>query len=457
MTSSLKIDNKTLEDLNILPGTLPYSLLNLLDSRAKTNDGRETIKRTILSPSKNVTEIHNRQAEIAFAIENFDILSPIQIDDRIIYSCRDYMNSNIVGISTPSRISAFTHSWGYRKFLPTLTSGVHSMLTLLSESQRLLSVSKCSPPHGIGGILKTISSYIREVDECSVGRPKSLDCLSDLDVLILDHIFRIQLHDKFVNLLCALAELDCLIALAKFNIDFQLVFPEVTEGDSTYPNIKLSELRHIVIDGCIPNSIRLSELQNIIFLTGPNMSGKSSFLKALGWAVFLAHLGMGVPAESMSLTVFDEIISDIDNTDNTAEGQSYFLSEVRRVKSIAEKVVSDRRVLVICDELFKGTNVIDASDCTHVVVEGFSKRKNSIFLIASHIHDVKMKVANAMTIGWFHFESSINNNAPVYSFRLKEGISDQRHGLLILRNEGVYDLLFKHQREKNEERRAKTK
>ena len=132
------------------------------------------------------------------------------------------------------------------------------------------------------------------------------------------------------------------------------------------------------------------------------------------------------------------------------------MSEVRRVKSIAEKVVSEKKVLVICDELFKGTNVNDARDCTHIVVEGFAARKNSIFLIASHIHDIKDKICNGASIGWFHFESSIKDNFPEYSYLLKEGISEQKNGLLILKNEGVCDLLFKQLREKDEEGRAET-
>ena len=89
------------------------------------------------------------------------------------------------------------------------------------------------------------------------------------------------------------------------------------------------------------------------------MAGKSTFIKAVGSAVFLAHIGMGVPAESMKLTLFDGLLTNINVVDNIVKGESFFYNEVQRIKNTILKVNDSRKWLILIDELFKGTNVQD--------------------------------------------------------------------------------------------------
>jgi len=99
------------------------------------------------------------------------------------------------------------------------------------------------------------------------------------------------------------------------------------------------------------------------------MAGKSTFIKAVGTAVFLAHLGMGVPAKEMQLSLFDGILSNINVVDNIAKGESYFFNEVQRIKNTIIKINNKNKWLVLIDELFKGTNVQDAMKCSSTVIE----------------------------------------------------------------------------------------
>ena len=106
--------------------------------------------------------------------------------------------------------------------------------------------------------------------------------------------------------------------------------------------------------------LEMSPRTNFIFLTGANMAGKSTFIKSVGLSVFLAHMGMGVPAASMKLTLFDGILSNINVVDNIVKGESYFYNEVQRIKNTVQKINDNRRWLVLIDENLKGKNIHNA-------------------------------------------------------------------------------------------------
>ena len=131
--------------------------------------------------------------------------------------------------------------------------------------------------------------------------------------------------------------------------------------------------------------LNLNQNNNFIFLTGANMAGKSTFIKAVGGAVFLAHIGMGVPAKSMELSLFDGLLSNINVVDNIVKGESYFYNEVQRIKNTILKINDGRKWLILIDELFKGTNVQDAMKCSTVVIEGLIKIKSSLFILSTHL------------------------------------------------------------------------
>ena len=108
------------------------------------------------------------------------------------------------------------------------------------------------------------------------------------------------------------------------------------------------------------------------------MAGKSTFIKSVGAAVYLAHLGMGVPAARMELTLFDGILSNINVEDNIVKGESYFFNEVQRIRNTITKINNNNKWLVLIDELFKGTNVQDAMKCSGTVIKGLIKIPNSL-------------------------------------------------------------------------------
>ena len=173
------------------------------------------------------------------------------------------------------------------------------------------------------------------------------------------------------------------------------------------------------------------------------MAGKSTFIKAVGIAAYLAHIGMGVPASKMTLTLFDGLLSNINVADNIAKGESYFYNEVQRVKNTVEKINDGKKWLVLIDELFKGTNVQDAMKCSLTVIRGLIKIPNSLFILSTHLYEIGEELKAYPNISFRYFETMVDDDQLKFSYQLKEGVSNDRIGYVILRREKVVDMLEK--------------
>lgn len=103
------------------------------------------------------------------------------------------------------------------------------------------------------------------------------------------------------------------------------------------------------------------------------MSGKSTFLKTIGLHIYLAHLGFPVPAKKLKISIFDGLFTTINLADNLNLGYSHFYSEVKKVKDIVLKINSKKNLIVIFDELFRGTNVKDAYDASLIIISTLAK------------------------------------------------------------------------------------
>jgi len=173
------------------------------------------------------------------------------------------------------------------------------------------------------------------------------------------------------------------------------------------------------------------------------MAGKSTFIKAVGSAIFLAHLGMGVPAREMKLTLFDGLLTNINVVDNIAKGESFFFNEVQRIKNTIQKINDGKKWLVLIDELFKGTNVQDAMKCSSTVIKGLIRMKNSLFILSTHLYEIGDELKIYPNISFKYFETNVIGDQLVFNYLLKEGISNDRFGYLILKKEKVVEMLDK--------------
>jgi DNA mismatch repair ATPase MutS len=254
------------------------------------------------------------------------------------------------------------------------------------------------------------------------------------------YLFNEHRNDVF-ELMDIYGRLDAWCSMARAMNNFNLHFPELIDGEQ--PFIYAKGLYHILLPQPVAYDIEMNPEQNFLFLTGANMAGKSTLIKSVGSAVFLAHIGMGVPAQQMKLTLFDGLLTNINVVDNIAKGESFFFNEVQRIKHTIEKINNGKKWLVLIDELFKGTNVQDAMKCSTTVIKGLIRIKNSLFILSTHLYEIGDELKQYPNISFKYFETTVIGDQLVFSYQLQEGISNDRFGYLILKKENVVDMLEK--------------
>lgn len=254
----------------------------------------------------------------------------------------------------------------------------------------------------------------------------------------LDLYFRGEEADGVRTILDMLYMLEALRTIGMVAKDYGLVFPVFSEERR---KIEIEGLFHLFLSDPVRNDVRVTDDRHLCFLTGPNMAGKSTYMKAFGVAVYLAHCGFPVPARRMEFSLFKGLFTTINLSDNLSLGYSHYYNEVARVKYVVEQVGELGNVAVVFDELFRGTNVKDAYDASLAVVGGLSRLHCGVFMISSHIVEVAEALKREPTVDFRFFELDMTTGEPRYTYRLREGISDERIGMYILKKEKVVDLI----------------
>lgn len=254
-----------------------------------------------------------------------------------------------------------------------------------------------------------------------------------------DYICRYLAVEEIDALLEIIYELDAYVSVARAAAQYKLCYPILNTSGPR--KIEIKEVFHLFIKKPIANSIDFSYGKNVCFLTGANMAGKSTFLKSVAIAIYLAHLGFPVPAQDMELSIFRGLTTTINLPDNLSQGYSHFYNEVRRVKEVAQKITSARNMVVIFDELFSGTNVKDAYDGSLAIISAFSRIRDSFFMISTHIAELAAALKHHDNVNFCYMPSSLAEGLPQFSYLLQEGVTEERMGMWIIENEGIIDLL----------------
>ncbi len=171
------------------------------------------------------------------------------------------------------------------------------------------------------------------------------------------------------------------------------------------------------------------------------MAGKSTFLKATAIAVVLAHSGSGVPATSMEFMPVGTVFSSVQIVDNLTAEESFYLAEVRRIGALAAALADHGSAVAVVDEPFRGTNVHDAAEATVAVITRLAAHPAALVFVASHVGEVVPTILGDPRIALFYFAADITGDQPHFDYRLREGVSEQRLGMTLLRQEGVLERL----------------
>jgi DNA mismatch repair protein MutS len=199
-------------------------------------------------------------------------------------------------------------------------------------------------------------------------------------------------------------------------------------------------LFHPLLKNPVRNNITANK--NVILLTGPNMSGKSTLLKSVSLCVYLAHAGLAVPANKASLPFFNTISVAINLTDSIVSGYSHFMSEIVTLKNVLNDAVSGAKCFAVFDELFRGTNIEDALEISTATIKGLVHFPNSLFIISTHLHQLKdIEPIQNNQVTTCYIECGLRDNIPAFTYQLKEGWSDLKLGRILFEKEGLYKML----------------
>jgi len=435
----MEIDKTTLADLVIFDREDEFSVFNKINFTV-TSRGKDQLKKNISTPLANIEAINNAQQTLLYILSKKEKW-PTTISNGTLMVVEKFYESNITPIpAKPNALAAFTYKlWHSHDFSLIKYSIRHSFDFIKGMKETVSFFLEDDTPPLLKKQLEEAKKILDKEALEIISTNKTAADLQPAQMLELAYFIRYKYKNKILELLSIFGKMDAWYGMAIAVEKYKLTMPSFIEDE--LPQLEADSLYHLMLQNPVSYNVQLNPSKNFLFLTGANMAGKSTFIKACGTAVYLAHTGMGVPAQNMRLSFFDGILSNINVIDNIAKGESYFFNEVQRIKATLQKVSDGKKWLILIDELFKGTNVQDAMKCSSAVIEGLLKIKNSIFILSTHLYEIGDDLKKHPNIAFNYFETAVEDDQLSFSYQLKEGISNDRLGYLILKKEGVVKML----------------
>ena len=435
----METDKTTLNDLAIFNAEEDFSVFSYIDCTLTVN-GREQLRRNLSSPLNGMEAILNVQQTIRL-IDQKQAQWPKRISNGTIMVIERFYGTAIDSLPKQvSQLDAISYKLFHGPDYSLMKySGIHCFDFVKGMKEILALFAKDDCPAPLQKLLAQVKKLTANENLALVEKFEKAADVPIPQQLQFAQFARFRYKHQVLELLEIYSQLDAWWGMAMAMKKYKLVFPEFIESKEPFMEVK--GLFHLLLFSPVPYDISLNRKGNFLFLTGANMAGKSTFIKSVGTAVFLAHTGMGVPAKEMQLSVFDGLLSNINVMDNIAKGESYFFNEVQRIKATITKVNDGKKWLILIDELFKGTNVQDAMKCSLAVIEGFLKIKNSLFILSTHLYEIGEELKVHPNIHFNYFETTVEDGQLSFSYQLKDGISNDRLGYLILKREGVVKML----------------
>jgi DNA mismatch repair protein MutS len=423
----LQTDEQTITDLGIF-GKRNIGGIYDLYNRTHTRGGEAILKEMFLEPLSDKEAITRRSSIIEnFARLNIAFPFPPALFDMTEKYIRD-----------PNER---THHGRQQSTLSEkeIQNGVASVIALIHQMREFTDTAAVKDIAAYAREREAIAALITDPAFEPVLREKGKGKLSYTAGAAYDNLFRVRERHKIEQLLRHIYYLDVYLCVAKVAVARRFVFPKALDKGSSV--LKMEGVYHPELPQPVGNTIVMDPGNHVIFLTGANMAGKSTFLRSVSTAVYVAHMGFPVAATSMEFSVMDGIYTTINLPDNLGVGASHFYAEVLRVKQVATELSRGKSLFIIFDELFRGTNVKDAQEATVAITNAFAGKKTSMFIVSSHIVEAGEALQQRGDIGFLYLPTRMNGHKPEYTYTLTSGITDDRHGMIIIRNEGILDTL----------------
>ena len=264
---------------------------------------------------------------------------------------------------------------------------------------------------------------------------------NDLVLSLVDYITAIQLNSTLI------AQLDCLLSFNRISVENKYVRPEITDTDV----LEIKQGRHPVIEKQLPigetyvaNDVYLdNETQQIIIITGPNMSGKSALLRQTAIITLMAQIGCFVPVQSATIGVVDKIFTRVGASDNISLGESTFMVEMNEAASIMNNL--SNRSLVLFDELGRGTSTYDGISIAWAIVEYIHEHPSckAKTLFATHYHELNEMEKSFKRIKNYNVSVKEVEKKVIFLRKLVRGGSEHSFGIHVAKMAGMPQSIVK--------------
>jgi DNA mismatch repair protein MutS len=290
------------------------------------------------------------------------------------------------------------------------------------------------------GSERYITEELKDLEDKILGAQEKIISLEQrlYDEVVQDaakYVSTIQINSTVI------AELDCLSSFSKVSLENNYSRPEIVEGYT----IDIRNGRHPVIEfnlppgeSYIPNDVYLdSEKQQIIILTGPNMSGKSALLRQTALIILMGQMGCMVPAESAKYGFVDKVFTRVGASDNISSGESTFMVEMNETASILNNI--SNRSLILLDEIGRGTSTYDGISIAWSIAEFLHNHPayRSKVLFATHYHELNDMSLTMKRIKNYHISIKEHGNKVIFLRKLTKGGSEHSFGIHVAEMAGM--------------------
>ncbi len=275
--------------------------------------------------------------------------------------------------------------------------------------------------------LKTFEDRALSAKDRSLTREKLLfNNLIDTLLSYVSHLQRVAL---------SVSELDVLATFAERALTLNYTIPEFTSETT----IKIKEGRHPVVenqvDNFVANDVELNDERKMLVVTGPNMGGKSTYMRQVALITLLAHCGSFVPAKSLSIGPLDQIFTRIGASDDLASGRSTFMVEMTEAANILHNATSQS--LVLMDEIGRGTSTLDGLALAFAIAQCLLEKNRSYSLFATHYSELSRLVEKFSQAANIHFDAVEYKKRITFLYAVNEGSVSQSYGLQVAALAGI--------------------
>ena len=248
---------------------------------------------------------------------------------------------------------------------------------------------------------------------------------------------------RLQSLAQALSELDVLQSFAVVSEDYHFVRPQMNTGHV----LKIKDGRHPVVEKFmghqeyVPNDVMMDESTDILLITGPNMSGKSTYMRQLALTAVMAQMGCFVPAERAELPIFDQIFTRIGAADDLISGESTFMVEMMEANNALMHATD--RSLILFDEIGRGTATYDGMALAQAIIEYIHEHLRAKTLFSTHYHELTALEPTLSRLKNVHVGATEKNGELVFLHKVSAGPADKSYGIHVAKLAGMPEDLLK--------------